>query len=261
MVLPDVEAAVTAMVMRWQRELLVVQQQYGFDQVDDTMRRLEEQVDAVGGKARAVVDERGLVGGSRDADWETGAGSQMVSGAVEGLSMALVRCSMRVLVARWREVVLAARERAVVPSGDLKMTKKMRRELRARAMALARLIGCVQLVVARLWMYRCAMSNWGIAVFNCRSVRAEALVAAVVPADESLCRRVWLRLVGSFAECTVSSLVVEQVAGVGEKVERSWGGIGAYDWTCTQCGWGGRLVRAGHSTCNKCEWQCLRQLV
>ena len=63
MVLPDVEAAVTAMVMRWQRELLVVQQQYGFDQVDDTMRRLEEQVDAVGGKARAVVDERGLVGG------------------------------------------------------------------------------------------------------------------------------------------------------------------------------------------------------
>ena len=65
MVLPDVEAAVTAMVMRWQRELLVVQQQYGFDQVDDTMRRFEEQVDAGGGDARAVVDERGLVGGVR----------------------------------------------------------------------------------------------------------------------------------------------------------------------------------------------------
>ena len=78
-------------------------------------------------------------------------------------------------------------------------------------MALARLIGCVQLVVARLWMYRCAMSNWGIAVFNCRSVRAEALVAAEVPADDSLAlrRRVWLRLVGGFVECTISSLVVE----------------------------------------------------
>ena len=85
-------------------------------------------------------------------------------------------------------------------------------------MALARLIGCVQLVVARLWMYRCAMSNWGIAIFNCRSVRAESLVAAVVPADESLCRRVWLRLVGSFAEYTINNMwphmVVEQIAGI-----------------------------------------------
>ena len=115
-------------------------------------------------------------------------------------------------------------------------------------------------MVARLWMYRCAMSNWGIAVFRCRSVRAEALVAAVVPADDSLRRRVWLRLVGSFAEYTVSSMVVEQIAGIGEKVRRSCGGVAVrvgYDWTCTQCGWGGRLVRAGHSTCSKCEWQCL----
>ena len=62
MVLPDVEAAVTAMVRRWQRELFEVQQQYGFDQVDDTMRRLEEQVDAVGGVG-ATVDDRGVVGG------------------------------------------------------------------------------------------------------------------------------------------------------------------------------------------------------
>ena len=103
------------------------------------------------------------------------------------------------------------------------------------------------------------MSNWGIAVFKCRSVRAEALVAAVVPADDSLRWRVWLGLVGSFAECTISSMVVEQIAGIGEKVRRSWGRIDVrmdYDWTCTQCGWGGRLVRAGHSTCNKCEWQC-----
>ena len=51
MVLPDVEAAVTAMVRRWQCELLNVQQKYGFELVDDTMRRLEEQVDAIGGGA------------------------------------------------------------------------------------------------------------------------------------------------------------------------------------------------------------------
>ena len=41
----------------------MVQQQYGFDQVDDTMRRLEEQVDAVGGGG-AAVDDRGEVGGA-----------------------------------------------------------------------------------------------------------------------------------------------------------------------------------------------------
>ena len=29
----------------------------------------------------------------------------------------------------------------------------------------------------------------------------------------------------------------------------------AYDWTCTRCGWGGQLMKAGHTTCSKCEWQ------
>ena len=53
------------------------------------MRRLGERVDAVGGRACAIVGERGLVGGSRDADWETAAGSQMVSGAIDGLSRIL----------------------------------------------------------------------------------------------------------------------------------------------------------------------------
>ena len=141
---------------------------------------------------------------------------------------------MRVLVARWREVVLAARERAVVPalSGELTMTKKTRKELGARALALARLIGCVQLVVTRLRMFRCAMSNWGMAVLKCRSARAEALVTMVVLAEESLCRRVWLRLVGSIAACTSSNMVVGQIAGIGKKVRRSCGGVdmrGGYD--------------------------------
>ena len=55
MVLSGVEVAVTAMVRRWQRGLFEVQQRYGFDQVDDTMRRLDEQVDAVGGGGAAVT--------------------------------------------------------------------------------------------------------------------------------------------------------------------------------------------------------------
>ena len=105
-------------------------------------------------------------------------------------------------------------ERIVLPLGDLAMTKKARRKLRARAVALARLIGSVQLVpvVARLWLYRYAMLHWGTAVSRHRSVRVEALMAALVPADGSLRRRVWLRLVGNFAIHTASSRGVGQIA-------------------------------------------------
>ena len=56
----------------------------------------------------------------------------MDSGAVDRLSRVLVVCClMRVLVARcsWWAVMLAARGRAVVPLGDLTMTKKTRGSL------------------------------------------------------------------------------------------------------------------------------------
>ena len=67
MVLPDVEVAVTTMVQRWQLELIAVQQEFGFGEVDDTMRRLEGQVDAVGGGG-AVEDGCGLGGGG--VEWQ-----------------------------------------------------------------------------------------------------------------------------------------------------------------------------------------------
>ena len=257
--LPDVEAAVTAMVRRWQRELFEVQQQYGFDQVDDTMRRLEEQVDAVGGGG-AVADDRGVVAGCRKSDWLTLAGSRIDSRAADIVSRVLVRCTMRVLVACWRDVALAARERAGVPQEEPRMTKKMRRKQRAKSMALARLIGCARLVAARPWLYRGVMVKWEIAVFERRSVRAEALVAATVPADELLCRRVWSRLVRRFWVDSRAGVGVGCEMEVEEKRGKSGEGDGdsvVYDWSCTQCGWGGRLVEAGHSTCRKCEWQCL----
>ena len=124
------------------------------------------------------------------------------------------------------------------------VTKKMRKRLRVRAMALARLIGYAQLVVARPWLYRGAMLKWGIAVFERRSVRAQALVAATVPADDLLCRRVWLRLVGRFwGESSAEDGVGSEMEGVVQR-RKDGGGIGGavcYDWTCTQCGWGGLL--------------------
>jgi len=47
--------------------LIAVQQEFGFDEVDDTMRRLEGQVDAVGGGG-AAADDCGLGGWCRVAD-------------------------------------------------------------------------------------------------------------------------------------------------------------------------------------------------
>jgi hypothetical protein len=259
MVLPGVEVAVRAMVRRWQCELSDVQQKYGFELVEDTMRWLEEQVDAAGGGACAVADGRRLVGCSREADREAAARS-LDSGVANGLSRVLVCCTMRVLVARWCAAVSKARERTALPLGELVVTKRARRERRARAMALARLIGSVQLVVARLSLYGRATMNWRTAVSRHRSVLAKALMAAFVPADGSLCRRVWLRLVGNFDMYTVSCRGVDHIARFAEKSRRHEAAVdnrAGYDWTCTQCGWGGHLVRAGHFTCSKCEWQCL----
>ena len=77
-------------------------------------------------------------------------------------------------------------------------------------------------------------------------------------AELVLCRRVWHELVGSFYWWQVGRGVVEQTACI---ERRSGGGDGcggervAYDWTCTRCGWGGQLVKAGCATCKKCEWQ------
>ena len=104
------------------------------------------------------------------------------------------------------------------------------------------------------------MVKWEIAVFERRSVRAEALVAATVPADDLLGRRVWLRLVRRlWGESSAEYGVGSEMEGV-VKRRKGGGGIRAamcYDWTCTQYGWGGRLITAGHATCSKCEWQCL----
>ena len=136
------------MVRRWQRELFEVQRQYGFDQVDDTMRRLEEQVDAVGGGG-AAADDRGAVGGCRKSDGLTLAGSRMDSRAADIVSRVLVCCTMRVLMACWRDDALAVKERAGVLQEEPRLTKKMRRKQRTKAMALARLIGCARLVAAR----------------------------------------------------------------------------------------------------------------
>ena len=48
-----------------------------------------------------------------------------------------------------------------------------------------------------------------------------------MPADGSLCRRVWLRLVGNFDACTTNSMCVEQTTRFGGEVRRIEEGVGA----------------------------------
>ena len=97
------------------------------------------------------------------------------------------------------------------------------------------------------------------AVGDKRIRRAAALVAAAVNAESVLRRRVWHELVNSFYWWQVGRRgVVEQTSLIGRGSGGKGGGSGdrvLYDWTCTRCGWGGQLVKAGCTTCCKCEWQ------
>ena len=101
------------------------------------------------------------------------------------------------------------------------------------------------------------ISNWVCAVGDLRIRRAAALRAAAVEPELVLCRRVWHELIDSFYWWQVDKGVVEQAALIERKSDGRGGGGGdrvVCDWTCTRCGWGGQLVKAGHATCRKCEW-------
>lgn len=256
MVLPDVQAMGAAVEEDQRRYVEMCRQMYGYEKIELAVRQLEDWAACVMGvvAAEGGDDVTGLGRSGDRLQWNDGV---LAFGAVDKLSRIVMCCAIRVLVARWREDVLAAATESVVRKVEPVVTKKMRKRLRVRAMALARMVGRAMLVASRRWLYRGSMDKWRMAVFRRRFARAEALVAAAVPADDLLCRRVWLRLVGNFDRHTGSNQGVEQIA----KMRRSGGGDvegDGYDWSCTQCGWGGQLVQAGRAYCRKCEWQCHR---
>ena len=180
------------------------------------------------------------------------------SGTACVLSMVLSMAHrVRHAVARWR--VASAR---AAQQQSPQLTKRQRKRLlkgkkkdkrgRERGLARARWAGLRRAMVQRL------VSNWVCAVGDRRIKRAAALKAAAVEPELVLCRRVWHELVDSFYWWQVDKGVVEQTALIERKSDGRGGGGGdrvAYDWTCTRCGWGGQLVKAGHATCRKCEWQ------
>ena len=260
MVLPDVQATGAAVEDDQSRYVEMCRQMYGYEKIEIAVRQLEDWAACVVGvvAAEGGVDVTGL--GRAGARLQS-SDNVLAFGAVDRLSRVLVCRGLIAIVACWRADVLASRERAVVLREEPLLTKKMKRKLRVRAMALARMIGRARLVAARQWLYRGSMDKWTMAVFRRRFARAEALVAAAVPADDLLCRRVWLRLVGRFWWWKSGSEAV--VGDVSKAKERRKSGEGAgdavkYDWSCTQCGWGGQLVQAGRAYCGKCEWQCHR---
>ena len=104
--------------------------------------------------------------------------------------------------------------------------------------------------------------RWECVVRERNKWRAAALGAVAVTgsAQMAVIRRVWLELVGRFWMDSRGGDGVGCEMEVEVKREKSGEGDGdsvVYDWSGTQCGWGGKLVEAGHSTCSKCEWQCL----
>ena len=161
------------------------------------------------------------------------------------------------VVAQWRAGLTRAAQQQ-----STQLTKRQRKRLlkgkkkdkrgRERGLARARWAGTWRAMVQR------GVGSWVCAVGDQRIRRAAALVAAAVDAELVLCRRVWHELIDSFYWWQVGRGVVEQTACI---ERRSGGGDGcggervAYDWTCTRCGWGGQLVKAGCATCKKCEWQ------
>ena len=184
MVLPDVEAAVTAMVRRWQRELCEVQQKYGFELVEDTMRWLEGQVDAAGGGPCAVADGRGLVGCSRELKEQ----DEVLGGGATGevairLSTILARHKLSSVVARWCARV--ARGRATMAgSAQQRRTEQMSsRECRRWRKACMRRLARAWWAGTRRETATVLVRRWECVVRERNKRRVAALAAMAVSAQ------------------------------------------------------------------------------
>ena len=158
-------------------------------------------------------------------------------------------------VARWcAGLARVAQQRRQTKRERKRAGKRLKKDKRARERGLASARWAVLLRAC----CESGISSWVSAVADQRIRRAAALLAAAVDVELVLCRRVWHELVGSFYWWQVGKGVVEQTALIGRKSDGRVGGGGdrvAYDWTCTRCGWGGQLMKAGCATCRKCEWQ------
>ena len=143
---------------------------------------------------------------------------------------------------------------AVVAAAQTVNKRQLRKQRRKVMREVAMRWVTVQQIVARSSVHR-----WGQQMEQERERRVRALVGAVACEDTALRKRVWLRLVDSFwlqRNREAGGWLTKERKGKGDGSGEGKGDAIRYDWSCTQCGWGGCCMEAGTIYCRKCEWQC-----
>ena len=160
------------------------------------------------------------------------------------------------MLARWRRTVQLASAVGVgaVVAAHTVSRRQLRKQRRRTMREVAMRWVTVQQIVAR-----CNVHRWGQQMEQERERRVRALVGAVACADTALRKKVWLRLVDSFwlqRNREADGWLTQKRKGKGDGSGEGKGDAIRYDWSCTQCGWGGCCMEAGTIYCRKCEWQC-----
>ena len=212
---------------------------------------------AVGADRTGEMSGRGL-GELKEQDEVLGGGA---TGEVAiRLSTILARRKLSSVVARWCARVARGRATMAGSAQQRRIEQMSSRECRRWRKACMRRLARAWWAGTRRETVTVLVRRWECVVRERNKRRVAALAAMAVSAQTAVVRRVWLELVGRFwvdsrggggGGCEMEVEVERQKSGEGD------GDSVVYDWSCTQCGWGGRLVEAGHSTCSKCEWQCL----
>ena len=247
----------------WQRQLDEWRRLTGIDGLISAVTEMERRWDEVEARVTVGADRTGEMSGRglgelKEQDEALGGGA---TGEVAiRLSAILARRKLSSVVARWCARVASGRATMAGSAQQRRIEQMSSRECRRWRKACMRRLACAWWAGTRRETVTVLVRRWESVVRERNKRRVVALAAIAASAQTAIVRRVWLELVGRFwvdsrggggGGCEMEGEMERQKSGEGD------GDSVVYDWSCTQCGWGGRLVEAGHSTCSKCEWQCL----
>jgi hypothetical protein len=247
----------------WQRQLDEWRRLTGIDGLISAVTEMERRWDEVEARVAVGADRTGEMSGRglgelKEQDEVLGGGA---TGEVAiRLSTILARRKLSSVVARWCARVARGRATMAGSAQQRRIEQMSSRECRRWRKACMRRLARAWWAGTRRETVTVLVRRWECVVRERNKRRVVALAAMAASAQTAIVRRVWLELVGRFwvdsrggggGGCEMEVEVERQKSGEGD------GDSVVYDWSCTQCGWGGRLVKAGHSTCSKCEWQCL----
>ena len=247
----------------WQRQLDEWRRLTGIDGLISAVTEMERRWDEVEARVAVGADRSGEMSGRglgelKEQDEVLGGGA---TGEVAiRLSTILARRKLSSVVARWCARVARGRATMAGSAQQRRIEQMSSRECRRWRKACMRRLARAWWAGTRRETVTVLVRRWECVVRERNKRRVVALAAMAASAQTAIVRRVWLELVGRFwvdsrggggGGCEMEVEVERQTSCEGD------GDSVVYDWSCTQCGWGGRLVEAGHSTCSKCEWQCL----